>query len=338
MISILSIRTRAGALSLASTLALFLSSGLPAARAAQPPSGGAADADSLVAKIDGQAVHLGELQDVLNHFQASSGNKLQDLKPEERQKLYLQILDRLIDDRLIMKAASSVKVPAEAVDARYNRFVEQVGGAEQMKKELAEEGKTPSDVRGMIEQSIRQRTWMESQFQGKTEVTDEDVKKLYDSSPDVSQVPPMVRASHILILVPQGSSKEVEAAKRAEAEKIRARLVAGEDFGLVAKTSSEDPGSKDLAGDLNFFSKQRMVPEFAEAAFAMKVGELSQPVRTKFGFHLIKVTDKKDARRLSLEESKEKLKMDLTNSKREEIVRQVIAGLRSGAKIEIFLK
>ena len=85
-------------------------------------------------------------------------------------------------------------------------------------------------------------------------------------------------------------NQKLKAAQGAEA-----RAKKGEDFTALAKELSEEPGAKESGGDLGFFPKDRMVPEFAEVAFSEKVGEISDPVRTQFGWHVIKVTEKKPA-------------------------------------------
>ncbi len=307
-----------------------------AAAAADPAA--AAGPDSVVARIDGEAVRLGELQDTVRQYQAATGTRIEELNPAERALLYGKLLERTINDRLILKAAARVKVPPDQRETLYRRFVEQMGGEKRLNEELAREGKTTRDVRAMIDQSIRQRAWLEEQFKGKIDVTDEELRRHYAEAPEASRIPEMVRANHILILVPPGSSPEVEAEKRAEIERIHKRLLAGEDFALLAKLSSEDPQTRDLGGDLNFFSRERMVPEFANAAFALDTGELSAPVRTKFGFHLIKVTDRRPARRLTFEESEPGIRTHLSNVKREQMLHEIVEKLRARARIDVYLK
>jgi foldase protein PrsA len=115
-----------------------------------------------------------------------------------------------------------------------------------------------------------------------------------------------VRARHILIRTEaeQGDSTGAEAEKkhaakrdeaRKRAESILARIRAGEDFAKLASEFSEDPGSKSKGGDLDYFSRGQMVPEFEAAAFALKPGEVSQLVETQFGFHIIKLEEKRIA-------------------------------------------
>ncbi|MFY8217379.1 MAG: peptidylprolyl isomerase, partial [Chthoniobacterales bacterium] len=115
------------------------------------------------------------------------------------------------------------------------------------------------------------------------------------------------------------------------------RAKKGEDFTALAKELSEEPGADQSGGDLGFFTKDRMVPEFAEAAFTQEKDAIGGPVKTDFGFHVIKVTDKKDAGTMSFDEVKEQLIAFLKDGKRREAVRTVVDGLRSDSKIEINL-
>ena len=105
----------------------------------------------------------------------------------------------------------------------------------------------------------------------------------------------------------------------------------------MAKELSEEPGAKESAGDLGFFTKDRMVPEFANAAFAQKVGDISQPVRTQFGWHVIKVTETKPAGTMPFPEVKDQIMGYLKSTNQREAVQAVLKKLKESAKIETFL-
>src|SRR5205814_9269003 len=115
----------------------------------------------------------------------------------------------------------------------------------------------------------------------------------------------------------EDAKPEVVAEKKKAAEAIAVRVKKGEAFDKVAKELSEDPSAKENSGDLDFFSKDQMVPEFSKAAFAMKKDEISDPVRSKFGFHVIKLTDRKAAETVPLEKAKPQLVAFLQRQKKE---------------------
>ena len=132
-------------------------------------------------------------------------------------------------------------------------------------------------------------------FAASAKLSDTDLEKYYQRHIDRFEVPEQVRAAHLLIRVPQGAAEVVKAEKRALIEKLRERAKKGEDFAVLARTHSEDPGSGAQGGDLGFFARGTMVPSFENAAFALNVGELSEVVTTDFGYHLIRLNAREEA-------------------------------------------
>jgi hypothetical protein len=118
-------------------------------------------------------------------------------------------------------------------------------------------------------------------------VSDGDVQKFFDANKAQFVQPAMVNAQHILVKLDRNAKPEEDKAALAKIDGIRKEIVAGADFGKTAEKYSDDPGSKSKGGSLGFFAKDRMVPEFSQAAFGLKKGELSQPVKSPFGDHLI---------------------------------------------------
>jgi peptidyl-prolyl cis-trans isomerase C len=152
----------------------------------------------------------------------------------------------------------------------------------------------------------------------KKSVTAEAARKLYDDTVKSITPEPEVRARHILV-----ESED-------EAKAVHARVKGGEDFNKVAAEASKDPGSKDEGGDLGFFAKDRMVEPFAEAAFKLEPGQLSDPVKTQFGWHVIKVEEKRTKPIPAFEEMKEQVEAYLGRKAQQDL----IVGLRQNAKVE----
>jgi peptidyl-prolyl cis-trans isomerase C len=148
--------------------------------------------------------------------------------------------------------------------------------------------------------------------------SDAAVKKFYDEQ--VAQIKPVeeVRARHILV------------ENEDDAKKIVVRLKGGEDFAKVAKELSKDPGSGAEGGDLGFFTQDRMVPEFAAAAFALKPGDLSAPVKTQFGWHVIKLEERRQRPLPAFDQIKDRVAQSLAARAQQEF----LANLRKDAKIE----
>jgi peptidyl-prolyl cis-trans isomerase D len=140
------------------------------------------------------------------------------------------------------------------------------------------------------------------------------VRAAYDERKAEFDQPEQVRARHVLIRVAPGEGAEAaaaEAAARAKAEKAAARVRGGEAFEKVAAELSEDPGSKDRGGDLGSFPRGRMVPAFEEAAFSLAPGTVSDPVQSSYGFHVIRVDEKKPAKLVPFEEAQRAVARDL---------------------------
>ncbi|WP_373497939.1 SurA N-terminal domain-containing protein [Desulfococcus sp.] len=152
------------------------------------------------------------------------------------------------------------------------------------------------------------------EFTAGVTVGDEAVKDYFDTHPDEFKVPKTVKARHILFKLENNSSPEVVEEKRKKAEEVLALAKAGQDFAELARTYSEGP-SKDLGGDLGTFKKETMVEPFADKAFSMNAGEISEPVRTQFGWHIIKVEAVNEASEKTLDEVREEIRKNMTTEK-----------------------
>jgi peptidyl-prolyl cis-trans isomerase C len=150
-------------------------------------------------------------------------------------------------------------------------------------------------------------------------ITDAEVKTAYDAAIAAMPVAEEVHARHILVTTED------------DAKAIKAELDGGADFVTLAKEKSIEPGAKDSGGDLGYFTPDKMVKPFADAAFAMKVGEVSNPIQTQFGWHIIKVEDRREAPKPTLEELTQQIGQSLYVAK----YRQLFDQLRLAATVDI---
>lgn len=306
----------------------------PTATPAGADGSASLDLKDPVAIVDGEKISKAQLDEAFEKAVQMTGIKASDLTPEQKLEGYRQILDELITEKLVNKAAAGITVPQADVDAQIAKIKAQFPSNEDFSKQLSQVGQTPEQLSETIRKMLQQQRWLESQLTGKTEVTEEEAKKFYEENKTEFTQPETVKASHILFRVNKEDSEEVVNQKLKAAEGAEARAKKGEDFTALAKELSEEPGAKESGGDLGFFPKDRMVPEFAEAAFSEKVGEVSNPVRTQFGWHVIKVTEKKPAGTLPYDEVKSQLMTYLKSKKQEEAAQDVLKSLRDSAKIE----
>ncbi len=168
---------------------------------------------------------------------------------------------------------------------------------------------------------------------GRAAITDDAMKKVYDEALKQMPAEEEVHARHILIRADAGDEK---ASKAAEDKIIAviARLKKGEDFAKVAGEVTEDPSGKANGGDLGYFGKDQMVPEFADTAFTLEKGKISEPVKTQFGWHVLKVEDKRSKPAPTFDEVKPQVEVYVTRKAQADLVTK----LRESAKVEKFYK
>ena len=153
-------------------------------------------------------------------------------------------------------------------------------------------------------------------------ISDEEAKDFYEKNPELFVSPGQIRASHILV------------EDEAKANELHAEIEAGGDFALLAADNSTCPSAA-AGGDLNYFSRGQMVPEFEDAAFELEVGGVSKPVKTQFGYHIIKLTDKKEPVTHDFASVQPNIVQNLTAQKQQESYINFIEGLKENHKVEI---
>lgn len=230
-------------------------------------------------------------------------------------------LDNLITTTLVDQEAE--KAGVTVTDADINQEIEdlktQFGGEEALNSALAQSSMTMDDLKAQMPLQVKIRKILEPKVV--STITDDDIKKYYDDNKASFNQEEEVRASHILV-----QTKE-------EADAILKQLKDGADFATLAKEKSADTGSKDNGGDLDFFKRGDMVAEFSDAAFKLKVGETSGAVKTEYGYHIIKVTDRKEAHEYTLDEKKDEIKKTLISQKVSEMSTTWMSDLKTNSKI-----
>jgi peptidyl-prolyl cis-trans isomerase C len=196
---------------------------------------------------------------------------------------------------------------------------------------MAESGMSDADVRKDIEESLKIEKLIDSEA-GVAEVSEAEIKAYYDGNKAQFAMPPMVRASHILIPLLPGDTPEQKAEKRKEIAGLLDQIKGGSDFAELARAHSTC-ASKERGGDLGYFGKGEMVKPFEEAAFALKKDEVSGVVETEFGLHIIKLTDTREGREVPFDEAKENIGELLKSQKKQTAVDNYVKSLREKTKI-----
>ena len=198
---------------------------------------------------------------------------------------------------------------------------------------LKSAGLTPKTLEELLRKDIVINNLVVKEIAPKVTVSDADAKKFYDENIDKFKQPEQIKASHILCKVEPKASAEDKKKAREKAAALLKEVKSGKDFAELAKTNSDCPSSKQ-GGDLGLFGKGQMVPAFESAAFALKPGAVSDVVETQFGYHIIKVTEKKDGGAAKFDDVKDRIQEYLKNMKTQKGVLDYIAKLKEKAKIE----
>ncbi|MDD5285613.1 MAG: peptidylprolyl isomerase [Desulfuromonadaceae bacterium] len=263
----------------------------------------------------------------------------QEVPAEQLAEIDKQVLDQLLSAELLYQAAAKLEIKDldKQIDA----------GLAQAKKRFSKEEDFVKAIRGMEmdEKALREYTrrdllisnFIESAIAPKVKVTEEEARSFYTQNPDKFARGESLRASHILIGVDEKASAEDKKKARDKAEKLRKDVAEGADFATLAKANSTCPSSKQ-GGDLGFFGKGQMVPPFEKAAFALKPGGISDVVETQFGYHIIKLIEKKPAETVQFKEAQARIEEFLKGQKINAAVREYISEARKRAKIEILFK
>ena len=266
------------------------------------------------------------------------------------------VVNQLIIQKLLDQEAEArgIKVSQKDIDQAIKDVMDKMGGKDQLMSTLRNNGISNAEFKKDIKVQVKmQKLATEA---GNINVTDADCKNFYNKNQDKFRHADQVRASHILISAnpyqiqqeitakskTKMDEKELKAAvekvmaeKQAEAEKLAKELQADNSkFAQYAKKYSEDPQSAKQGGDLGFFAKDRMVPEFAEAAFKAKPNTVTEPVKSQFGYHIIFVTDRRGAGVVPYEKAKSDIKDYLVQEKQIKALDELTTAAKKKAKIE----
>ncbi len=290
------------------------------------------------ATVDGEPISKKELERVTDTLLQSNGRSLKDLNPADQRRALQSVADDMIVDRVLTRDSAGENVPDLEIETRYNGLRGQYPTPEVFDAELKKSGQTPEQVRHSIRLQLAQKQWIERQIADQVKVTPAEVEKFYkEGPPNKFDSPEMVRASQILVRVSKQAPPEDALAAEKKISALADRIKKGESFEAVAKEASDDPSAKTNGGDMGAFSRDRIMPEFADAAFKLKIGEVSAPVRTQFGYHLIRVTGHTPAHNAPFSEARDQITSFLQEEKRKDAVATLVKSLREKAKVEIFL-
>ncbi len=316
---------------------------------------------NAIIKINDKAITQAKYDKLIDQsISQSPFGRFGDLKGNKDGFLYLMMEQRIVNQLIIQELldqeaeARGIKVTNEDVDKALKETMDQMGGRDQLMEALKANGISTSDFKNDLRTQVKMRKLAESA--GEIKITDKDIQDFYKKNPDKFQNPEKVRASHILISanpyeigeeIKSKSKKEISedelktkvekimAEKQAKAEKVLKEVKADKTkFAQLAKKYSDDPGSAKQGGDLGFFAKDQMVPEFANVAFSAKPDTVSDLVKSQFGYHIIYVQDRRAAGITPFEKAKQGIEEYLITQKQVKALDDLTIAAKKKAKIE----
>jgi peptidyl-prolyl cis-trans isomerase C len=295
--------------------------------------------NTVVAKGKGVEVTRAQLDDKVIRLKAQAAGRGQNIPPEHMAMVDQQVLEQLIQVQLLQgKATAEDKAAGKTLaEKRFEEAKTKLGSEEALNRQLKLMGTTRTEVLTEWTDSATAENVLKREL--KVNITDADAQKYYDENPARFEQPEMVRASHILLMTtdPKTNAELTDsqkAAKRKELEGILKRARAGEDFAALAKEYSEDPGSKDKGGEYKF-PKGQMMPEFEAAAFSLNTNQISDIVTTKYGYHIIKLSEKIPAQKVAFAKALSDIKDGLTQQALQKQFPDYLQKLKKEAGVEI---
>jgi len=299
----------------------------------------------LLALAQGQGIYEADLRRALAEWRYAKGIDENDRQEEHAgsvkkvttvttlQEDEQQVLTRLISDSAVRCLAADEKISKVEVDGELKLLREQFRDEKTWRAALRASGLSVRSLRWNIVENLRAREWIEQQMISQSDATEDECRNFYDTRPQNFMQRARFRASHLFLAAPPETPAEVVESKQKVIEALADRIKHGEKLGELAAVASEDEATKTRGGDLGFFSESRMPPDFFSAVVKMHVGEISQPIRTRLGFHIVQLTDFKPSRQMNFEEVRSEIRLAIENEKRRAALQALTADLLRQAKI-----
>jgi len=236
------------------------------------------------------------------------------------------VLTGLISNSVARSLGAREKVARARIDTELSGLRRQFPNEKTWRTAFKASGLSSGRLHRRIAEDLR--TWQRliRQIAPQLDVTDDECRKFYETHLERFMQPVRFRADHLFVAAPAETPPKMVETKRQTIESLAERIKHGEKLSDLA-VDSEDEATKSRGGDLGFFSEFRMWPDFSAAVAKMRVGEISQPIRTRLGFHIIELTDLKPPRQMSFEEARTEIRLLIENEKRRTALQNLAADL-----------
>jgi len=290
------------------------------------------------AVVNGAAITQDQFENELG--QVNQEFLKQGKTPTESQLMEIKksVLETLINRELLFQESqkTGIYIEEEVIQDQLKAVKKRFPNPEEFEKALKPMKLTENDVKAQIGRALAIRELINKQIIQKIVIPDQESRIFYDTHPEAFKQPEQVRASHILAKVEPNAEKSKKSKAMEKIKKVQKQLGEGDDFAELAKKYSDGP-SKTKGGDLGYFKRGQMVKPFEDAAFALEPNQVSDIVETDFGYHLIKVLDKRPKGVLPYEEVAQRINAYLAKEKEKKEINVYLEGLKKSAEIQRFL-
>jgi parvulin-like peptidyl-prolyl isomerase len=281
----------------------------------------------LLALVHGHGIYQADIDRTLTESHYPAGAEHHEETNAERQSA----LTDLIANAALQSRAERERISRADVKRELNLLRSQFRDRKTWGQALHESDLLTLSLWLTLRNNLASQRWISNRVARQLDVTEDKCRRFYESHPENFFVPERLRASHLFLAAPPETAPEIVEIKRTTIEALSVRLVGGEDFARLAAENSEDEATKLHGGDLGYFSATRMPPDFVEAALKLHPGEISKPIRTRLGFHILKLIDVQQAWQKTFDEARSDIAIELANQKRAAAIQQLIVDLSSQA-------
>jgi len=295
--------------------------------------------DRVVAVVNQEIITLSEVEKWAKPFQEKIITEDRLERREQLQEVYRKVLERLIEEKLIDQEVkkNGIKISSKEVEATLEEVKRRnTATQEELERALAVEGLTLDAYKKQIEKGLQRKKLIHWSVKVEMKLGEKELRDFYQKNTDRYRPDESYRPCHILFVVPKGATLEEVKEIKKKCQGVLEKIKGGSDFGEMALLYSQDTSNKDM-GDLGYFKKGELIPPFEREALRLKIGEVSGIVRTEFGFHIIKLLDRKGGEPLPFEEVKERIQADYYESEMEKAYKQYLSTLKERSIIEIRL-
>ena len=291
--------------------------------------------------VNGEAISYQRFQGFYVEYRNSKGVQVgaRGDQLELLKQLRIEAMDLMVEQELVAQAAEKegIEADSEDVDSQVDDLRSVYDSNDQFRMKLEADGFTEESYRRHIARMIAAKIYLDRIRIDASDVSDVELERFYEENEYRLTLPEQVRVRHILLKWKPLGTQDDRAAIRNQIQPILKRARAGEDFAALAREFSEDSSTREQGGDTGLFPRGTMVPEFEQVAFSLEVGEISDPVDTVFGVHVLKLEERQEPRLLPLDEVREQLRNYVREQKMEAAVRSKIDALRAAADIEVLI-